>query len=167
MTAAAIFIGLLQVSRRRPILSTSRSRAVYAGKPFGASAEDQMRYIDAFNHFFPPRFFAAMLETPAGSQDLGKRMRGIPAVHDIDVRLRVLDEFDNLTQVLSLGLPPAELLVGPDRSPELNRLGNDGLAELTAKYPERFVGYAASLPMDVPEAAAREAERVFANGACA
>jgi uncharacterized protein len=124
-----------------------------------------MRYIDAFNHFFPPRFFAEMLETPTGSKDLGKRMRGIPAVHDLDTRLRVLDQFDNVTQVLSLGLPPVELLVGPDRSPELNRIGNDGLAELVARHPDRFVGYAASLPMDVPDAAAREAERVFAGGA--
>ena len=126
-----------------------------------------MRHIDAFNHFFPARFFAEMLETPAGTKDLGKRMRGIPAVHDVDVRLRVLDAFDDLTQVLSLGLPPAELLVGPDRSPALNRIGNDGLAELVAKHPDRFVGYAASLPMDVPDEAAREAERVFADGACA
>jgi uncharacterized protein len=124
-----------------------------------------MRYVDAFNHFFPSAFFREMLQTPAGSKDLGKRMRGIPAVHDIDVRRRVVEEFDDYTQILSLGLPPAELLVGPDRSPELNRIGNDGLAELVAKYPDRFVGYAASLPMDVPEAAAREAERVLAAGA--
>jgi uncharacterized protein len=124
-----------------------------------------MRYIDAFNHFFPHRFFEEMLRTPAGSKDLGKRMRGIPAVHDIDARRRVLDEFEDYAQVLSLGLPPVELLVGPDRSPELARIGNDGLAELVAKYPDRFVGYAASLPMDVPDAAAREAERVFAGGA--
>ena len=33
------------------------------------------------------------------------------------------------------------------------------------RYPDRFVGYAASLPMNAPEAAAREAERVLANGA--
>ncbi|MFL5043966.1 MAG: amidohydrolase family protein [Xanthobacteraceae bacterium] len=124
-----------------------------------------MRYIDAFNHFFPSAFFQEMLQTPAGSKDLGKRMRGIPAVHDIDVRRRVVDEFDDYTQVLSLGLPPAELLVGSEQSPELNRIGNDGLAELVAKYPDRFVGYAASLPMDVPDAAAREAERVLAAGA--
>ena len=84
-----------------------------------------MRYVDAFNHFFPRRFFEEMLRTPAGSKDLGKRMRGIPAVHDIDARLRVLDEFENYAQVLSLGLPPVELLVGPDRSPELARIGND------------------------------------------
>jgi uncharacterized protein len=124
-----------------------------------------MRYIDAFNHFFPAKFFDRMLQTPAGSKDLGKRMRGIPAVHDLDARLRVLDEFAGYTQVLSLGLPPVEVLVGPDQAVELARIGNDGLAELVAKHPDRFAGYAASLPMSVPDAAVREAERVFANGA--
>ena len=122
-----------------------------------------MRYIDAFNHFFPAKFFDKMLQTPAGSKDLGKRMRGIPAVHDLDARLRVLDEFADYAQVLSLGLPPVEVLVGPDQAIELARIGNDGLAELVARYPDRFVGYAASLPMSVPDAAAREAERVFAE----
>ena len=49
--------------------------------------------------------------------------------------------------------------------PRWARLGNDGLAELVAKHPKHFVGYAASLPMNAPEAAAREAERVLKNGA--
>ena len=47
-----------------------------------------MRYIDAFNHFFPKRYYEALLETPAGAKDLGKRVRGIPALSDIDLRLR-------------------------------------------------------------------------------
>ena len=33
-----------------------------------------MRTIDAFNHFFPKRYYDALLETPAGSKDLGKRV---------------------------------------------------------------------------------------------
>ena len=39
-----------------------------------------MRYIDAFNHFFPKRFFAGLLETPAARKDIGKRVRGIPEI---------------------------------------------------------------------------------------
>ena len=37
-----------------------------------------MRYIDAFNHFSPKRYFDALLESPAGQKDIGKRVRGIP-----------------------------------------------------------------------------------------
>ncbi len=44
-----------------------------------------MRYIDAFNHFFPKRYYEALLETPAGAKDLGKRVRGIPALSDLEL----------------------------------------------------------------------------------
>ena len=44
-----------------------------------------MRYIDAFNHFFPQRFFAGVLETPAAQKDMGKRIRSIPALGAIPV----------------------------------------------------------------------------------
>jgi len=124
-----------------------------------------MRYIDAFNHFFPKRIYQLMLQSPAGQKDLGKRMQGIPALYDIEERLRVVDSFPDYTQIISLGMPAIDRLTGPDHSPEWARIGNDGLAELVAKYPDRFVGYAASLPMNAPAAAAREAERVLSNGA--
>ena len=39
-----------------------------------------MRYVDAFNHFFPGRIYELLLQSPAGQKDLGKRMRGIPAL---------------------------------------------------------------------------------------
>ena len=124
-----------------------------------------MHYIDAFNHFFPRHIYELMLASPAGQKDLGKRMRGIPALYDIDERLRVVDAFPDYSQVICLGMPALDRLTGPDQAPERARLGNDGLAEIVAKYPERFVGYAASLPMSAPDAAVKEAERVLANGA--
>ena len=62
-----------------------------------------MRYIDAFNHFNPKRYFDALLESPAGQKDIGKRVRGIPALYDLDLRLKVVDQFPDYTQVLSLG----------------------------------------------------------------
>lgn len=124
-----------------------------------------MRLIDAFNHFFPKRYYDALLETPAGKKDLGKRVRQIPALSNIEERLRVVDMFDDYTQVLSLGLPPIERIWSPDDAPEMAKIGNDGLAEIVAKYPDRFVGYSALLPLNAPEAAAKEAARVLANGA--
>jgi uncharacterized protein len=124
-----------------------------------------MRYIDAFNHFFPKRFFAGLLETPAAAKDMGKRVRGIPALFDLNERLRVVDRFDNYSQVLSLGMPAIDRLWGADQAPEWARIGNDGLAELVARYPERFPGYAASLPMNNSAAAVKEAERALASGA--
>ena len=125
----------------------------------------KMRYIDAFNHFFPARFFAGLVATPAGQKDMGKRVRGIPALFDLDERLRVVDSFPDYSQLLSLGMPAIDRLWGPDAAPQWARIGNDGLAELCAKHPDRFPGWAASLPMNAPAAAAEEAERALANGA--
>src|SRR5882724_1431275 len=125
----------------------------------------RMRYIDAFCHFSPPRYFDALIESPAGQKDIGKRVRGIPALYDLDLRLKVVDQFPDYTQVLSLGLPMVDRLWGPDKTPEMAKLANDGLAEVCAKHPDRFVGYTAVVPMNAPEAAAREAERALKNGA--
>ncbi len=124
-----------------------------------------MRYIDAFCHFSPKRYFEALLASPAGQKDIGKRVRGIQALFDLDVRLKVVDQFADYSQVLSLGMPMVDRLWGPDRAPEMARLANDGLAEVCAKYPQRFVGYSAVVPMNAPEAAAKEAERALRNGA--
>ena len=68
-------------------------------------------------------------------------------------------------QVLSHGLPPIERLWGPDKSPEMARVADDGLAEIVTKHPQHFAGWSALLPMNAPEAAAKEAERALGNGA--
>ena len=126
-----------------------------------------MKYIDAFNHFFPPRLWQKMLTLEGAGQNIGKRMRGVPCIYDLDVRFRIMDEFGDYRQVISLGMPPLEALGEPAVSEELARLGNDGMAELVARHPDRFAGFVASLPMNSPNAAA-EAERAFrecgANG---
>lgn len=123
-----------------------------------------MKKIDAFNHFFPSRLWAKMLESEYAGKGIGKRMRGVPCIYDLDVRFRVMDEFDDYTQILSLGMPPLEALGTAEETLEYAKLGNDGLAELVDTYPDRFAGYVASLPMNAPDLAAREAERVLTEG---
>jgi predicted TIM-barrel fold metal-dependent hydrolase len=124
-----------------------------------------MRYIDAFNHFNPPRYHEALLASPRGQKDIGKRVRGIPALWDLDRRLQVVEQFPDYSQVLSLGMPMVDRLWGPEEAPEMAKLANDGLAEIVAKNPKHFAGYTAVLPMNAPEAAAKEAERALKNGA--
>jgi uncharacterized protein len=129
-----------------------------------------MRYVDAFNHFFPRRYFEKMLEVAGDQKDIGKRVRGVPCLHDLDVRFQVMDQFKkhDYVQVLSLPSPPIELMADGAQALEMSRLGTDGMAELVARHPDRFVGYVSTLPMNDPDAAAREAERAFteagANG---
>jgi uncharacterized protein len=115
--------------------------------------------IDIFNHLFPKRFFDEYINSPSGPKDIGKRVREAATIVDLDARFRVMDEFGEYCQVLSLPLPPLESLAGPDQSPVLARMVNDGFAELCQRYPERFPSFIASLPMNNLEESLKEAER--------
>ena len=115
--------------------------------------------IDIFNHLFPRRFFNEYINTPSGPKDIGKRVREAATIVDLDARFRVMDEFGEYCQVLSLPLPPLETLAGPEQSPLLARIVNDGFAELCRRYPDRFPSFIASLPMNNLEESLKEAER--------
>jgi aminocarboxymuconate-semialdehyde decarboxylase len=126
-----------------------------------------MRYIDAFNHFFPQALWDKMMNSEGAAKDIGKRMRGIPCIYDINERLKCVDMFrkdHDYKQVISLGMPPLESLGTPTQVEEFARLGNDGMAELVHKHPDQFCGFLASLPMN-SENAWKEAERAFQLGA--
>jgi uncharacterized protein len=115
--------------------------------------------IDLFNHFFPKRFWEEFLKSSYGLKDMGKRVSNIPTIFDLDARFRCMDEFDEYTQLISLGSPPIEIFFGPEDSPRMARIGNDGMAELVAKYPDRFIGFISSLPMSDPSEAVKELNR--------
>ena len=65
-------------------------------------------------------------ETAGGTTDVGKRMQNVRTIYDLDARFRMMDEFDDYAQVISLGLPPLEGMTGPERTPEFARAANDG-----------------------------------------
>lgn len=114
--------------------------------------------IDVFNHIFPKRFFAEFLKV-APLKDMGQRVRNLPVLVDLDARFRMMDEFSEYRQVISLASPPLESFAGPEISTRLARIANDEMAELVNRYPDRFVGFAASLPVNNPGEAERELER--------
>ena len=119
--------------------------------------------IDVFNHILPQRFYAEFLKIAPGLKDMGKRSRNIPVMSDLDARFRMMDEFGEYCQILSLASPPIESFAGPEQSPDLARMANDGMAELVQRYPDRFPGFAAALPMNNPDASIRELERALAE----
>ena len=90
-----------------------------------------MRKLDAFNHFFPAPFYKKMLELAGTQKDMGKRVRGIQNLHDLESRLRLMDRFgDEYQEILSMPSPPLETMAGAAEASELARIGNDGFAEL-------------------------------------
>ena len=119
--------------------------------------------IDAFCHCLPPKFFEAANATLVKPLRMFQRAQRMPAMVDIDARLRVMDQFPGYAQLLSLASPTLETLAPPDKSPELARIGNDCLAQWVQLQPDRFLGFIASLPMNHPEAAMAEADRAVSQ----
>ncbi len=115
--------------------------------------------IDVYTHILPPRFYEAMLARTDARGYMQKRLRALRPLYDLEARLRMMDQFPGYVQILSLPLPPLEVLAGPDRSPELARVANDAMADLVDRYSDRFVGFVAALPMNNPDAAVAEADR--------
>jgi uncharacterized protein len=128
-----------------------------------------VRKIDAFAHILPPGY-TRRLEAITGGANVSPRIRGFrpwiredPALTDLDARWRVMDQFGDYSQVVTLAVPPLEELGGPRAALDLARLANDEVAGLVGKYPDRFAGFTAALPMDDPDAAAAELDRAMAE----
>jgi len=115
--------------------------------------------IDVFNHIFPKKYFDKMVEVLPGGKDMHKRVRAIPCIVDLDERFRIMDKFGEYVQIICLGAPPIEVYGAPPLSTEMAKIANDGMAELVAKYPKRFPGFIASLPMNDPKGLLAEARR--------
>src|ERR1700719_1358775 len=117
--------------------------------------------IDAYTHLIPEKYFAKMLELAGDHKDIGKRVREIPCIHDIDERLKVVDKFEDYAQILSYPMPPPERLFKPEQIEDLTRLLNDGYADIVAKHADRFPGFVAQAALLAPDGGVREAERAI------
>jgi uncharacterized protein len=118
-----------------------------------------MTKIDVFTHIYPRGYFDRVLKVAPNYKDIGKRMRGVPMLVDLDERFRIMDMFEGYRQVLSIATPPIEAYAGPRDALDLARAANDGMAELVAKYPDRFPAFVASLPLNDADASAAELTR--------
>jgi uncharacterized protein len=114
--------------------------------------------IDIFNHFMPKAYLDRLGRLIPGHVAVTAFPR-LKTLWDVDARLKLLDQFDGLQQVLSLANPPLELIAAPDQTPELARLANDALAELCRRHPDRFPAFIAALPMNNVEASLVEIDR--------
>src|SRR6185437_9151608 len=117
--------------------------------------------IDAFTHFMPAKFYDKLVESGAG--DIGKRMRSIPAIYDLDSRRRMVESFPDYGQILSYPMPPVETLAAsPGELEDYCKIINDGLADICARYPKQFPGWVAQTSPLIADAGAREAQRAIA-----
>ncbi len=118
--------------------------------------------IDIYTHILPARYFQAMNSAAPELGDIGMRMRNLKLIHDLDGRFRLMDEmsvFGDYRQVLSLPNPPIEEIADATLGAELARIGNDAMAELVARHPDRFPAFVAALSLHDMDAALAEADR--------
>ena len=119
--------------------------------------------IDAYTHFFPKKFFDMLGEAAADYPDMGKRVRSLPALYDLDVRKKIVDGHKDYQQILrAYPQPPIEKFAktGADID-AFCRVINDGFAELIAKEKDHFPGWVAHVSLAAPDAGVAEAERAI------
>jgi uncharacterized protein len=121
-----------------------------------------MLMIDAFTHIFPERYFAEMTKASAGLGSLAERFRAIPPLFDLGARFRQMDGVgEDYQQIISLPNPPIEDMSEGAVATQLARAGNDTMAELCARHPDRFPGFIAALNLHDVDAAVSEAHRAI------
>lgn len=111
--------------------------------------------IDVFSHILPPKYRETI-------KDKHPNFLNYPesTMWNMEDRFRMMDRFEGIVQVLTLGLPFLDILEDKQTAVDLARLGNDEMAELVSRYPERFAAGVASLPlMDIDESL-KEIDRV-------
>ena len=116
--------------------------------------------LDIFPHIFPRSYFDKMVEI-APDRGAIKRWLNIPVLYDLEARLKMMEEFGDYQQILTLSLPAIEFVAGPEKAPELARIANDGMAEICARRPDRFPGFVASLPLNNMPASLAEMTRAI------
>jgi aminocarboxymuconate-semialdehyde decarboxylase len=123
------------------------------------------RKIDIFNHVMPPAVSNRMLELSPNRGGMLKRATSIRMLHDIEARIRMMDQWPGYQQVLTIANPPIESIASPSDAPDLARLANDELARICAGRPDKFPAWVASLPLNNVEESLAEMDRAIARGA--
>lgn len=132
------------------MVKTCRAETFSEGAGSRESVSDALK-IDAFTHIVPQAYITA----------IGKMATINPLLSNLEERFRSMDEIGEIQQMLTLGGSPIEAIAGPGKALELSKAANDGMAELVAKYPDRFAGAAASIPMENMDASMKELERAL------
>jgi uncharacterized protein len=117
--------------------------------------------IDIFTHVMPERYKKVVYKYADKFVTEKNVQANRQALWDHEKRERILDEFEDIVEVLSITMPPLEQIVGPKEAADLARMGNDEMAEIVARNPRRYIAAIANLPLNNMDAAVKEAERAI------
>ena len=113
--------------------------------------------IDSYAHIVPPKYREALYKAAPEMHD--RQVLPCPPLYDLDARFRIMDRYEPLRQVLTMGWIPVELVASPREAAELAIRANDEMAELVMKYRDRFVAALATLSMTDMDATLKETDR--------
>jgi len=126
--------------------------------------------FDLHTHFYTEAFFQTIRDLPSefsfGASSTGQtiithrgaRFFGVtPAMTDVSKRIEDMDRVGIDVEVVSLSTPNV-FFTDAAHQPEVAKMMNDSYADLIARHPKRFKGFA-SIPMDAPDAALAELHR--------
>jgi predicted TIM-barrel fold metal-dependent hydrolase len=131
-------------------------------KPSTANAEyisGPTPKIDIFSHIMPPKYTAAFIKR--NDKLANSRELQTVACVDLDMRLRLMNRYPEVLQLLTLSLPPIESLLSPRDALAVAQIANDELAEIVQTYPDKFIGAAACLPLNDMSASLKELDRAM------
>ncbi|MCC6532464.1 MAG: amidohydrolase [Burkholderiales bacterium] len=139
-----------------------------------------MKTYDLHSHVVPPSLITAMARDPerfgarigAGNGikitqrdgkpyfDNNARLVALePELYDVEAKLAAMDRMRIDVSALSVAPPTYLYFLPAEAGLAASRLSNDGIAQMVAKHPARLRGMA-TLPMQDPDAAIAELERV-------
>jgi aminocarboxymuconate-semialdehyde decarboxylase len=127
---------------------------------------------DLHTHFYTDEFFKTIRDLPSefsfGTSSSGQtiityhgaRFFGVtPAMTDVSKRIEDMDRVGIDVEVISLSTPNV-FFTDAEHQPAVAKMMNDAYADLIARHPKRFKGFA-SIPMDAPDAALSELHRAI------
>ncbi|MFH1646133.1 MAG: amidohydrolase family protein [Chloroflexota bacterium] len=113
--------------------------------------------IDSYSHIVPPKYREALYKVAPEMHD--RQVLPCTPLYDLDARFRIMDKYEPLRQVLTLGRIPVEHVASPKKAAELAIRANDEMAELVSKYRDRFVAALTTLSMTDMDAVLKETDR--------
>src|SRR6185295_5760429 len=131
-----------------------------------------MMKLDLHTHFYTEAFFQTIRDLPSefsfGTSSSGQtiityrgaRFFGVtPAMTDVAKRIEDMDRVGIDVEVVSLSTPNV-FFTDAQHQPQVATMINDSYADLIARHPKRFKGFA-SIPMDAPDEALKELHRAI------
>ena len=119
--------------------------------------------IDIYCHIFPDRFYQELTKVSPKMENLGRRLRSVKKLFDLDERFREMDQFGDYRQIISLPNPAIEDVASGPAGMTLARIGNDAMAELVARHPKRFPAFVAAVSLTDVDASIAEARRAVTD----